>query len=232
MSERELTPEEVAAHVAQSQAEAAKAQAEAAKADAEARKLEAEAAAAEVVQRHKEREERASLAGDEWHHVYRFNGAVTGDSARAAVRKLSEWRRNDPGCDIEVVFNSPGGSVIDGMALFDAILDLRATGHRITTRCQGMAASMAGILLQAGEVRVIGKESYLLIHEVSTMAMGKIGEIEDEVEFVKKIQDRVLTIFAERSNLSKATIRRRWRRKDWWLSSDEALKFGFVDEVR
>jgi ATP-dependent protease ClpP protease subunit len=78
----------------------------------------------------------------------------------------------------------------------------------------------------------MGHESYILIHEVSFGAGGKIGEVEDEVAFVKKIQSRVLDIFASRSKLSKATIARKWRRKDWWLDSTEALKAGFVDELR
>ena len=55
---------------------------------------------------------------------------------------------------------------------------------------------MAGILLQAGDIRIMGAESWLMIHEISFGASGKIGEIEDTVEWVKKIQERVVKIFA------------------------------------
>lgn len=72
----------------------------------------------------------------------------------------------------------------------------------------------------------------MLIHEVSFGAGGKIGEVEDEVAFVRKIQSRVLDIFAQRSTLTRRQIENRWRRKDWWLDSAEALKLAFVDEVR
>jgi hypothetical protein len=74
-------------------------------------------------------------------------------------------------------------------------------------------------------------------------AGGKMGEVEDEVKFVKKIQNRVLDVFAKRcaeagkngtakKPLNKTQIQQRWERKDWWLESDECLTFGFVDEVR
>jgi ATP-dependent protease ClpP protease subunit len=94
-----------------------------------------------------------------------------------------------------------------------------------------MAASMAGILLQAGDERVMGKETWVLLHEASFLAAGKIGEVDDTVEWVKKVQKRILAIFAGRSNLSRSQIERRWKRKDWWLSSTDCLKHGFVDKV-
>jgi ATP-dependent Clp protease protease subunit len=147
------------------------------------------------------------------------------------MERLAYWSRTEPGCAIELIFTSPGGSVIDGMALFDFIQQLRRAGHFITTRALGWAASMAGILLQAGDKRVMAKESYVLIHEISTGAVGKIGEIEDEVKFVKKIQGRILDIFAARANVKREYFAKHWKRQDWWLDSDEALKIGIIDEV-
>lgn len=91
---------------------------------------------------------------------------------------------------------------------------------------------MAGILLQAGDIRVMGRESWLMLHEAAFGAQGKVGEVEDTVEWVKKIQERILNIFAQHSSLSRAQIKRRWTRKDWWIDSDEALRLGFVDEIR
>ncbi len=124
------------------------------------------------------------------------------------------------------------------MALFDCIQELRRKGHFITTRALGMAASMAGILLQAGDKRVISREAYLLIHEISAGAVGKIGEMEDDMIFLNKIQGRILDIFATRCQATKAPnklTRQRlangWKRKDWWLDSAECLKYGLVDEV-
>ncbi len=95
----------------------------------------------------------------------------------------------------------------------------------------GMAASMGGILLQAGDKRVIGSESVLLVHEISFGAGGKIGEVEDEVAFAKMLTQRVLKIFANRTKMTARQIDAKWKRKDWWMDSDEALKLGFVDEI-
>ncbi len=185
------------------------------------------------------------LSRDEYHHVYHFKTAVSGLSVEECIKQVRIWVRMDADkpaeekSPIEIWFNSPGGSVIDGMALFDYIQQVRALGHYVTTGAMGYAASMAGILLQAGDKRVMGRESYVLIHEIAAGTAGKIGDIEDTVEFLKKIENRVLAIFAERSKasgcekpLTKAQIALRWRRKDWWLTSEECLKHGFVDEVR
>jgi ATP-dependent protease ClpP protease subunit len=90
---------------------------------------------------------------------------------------------------------------------------------------------MAGILLQAGDVRVMNAEAWLLVHEASFGAGGKLGEVEDTVEWVKKVSKRVKDIFAKRSNLSSSQIESRWRRKDWWIDADEALKLGFCDVI-
>ena len=213
--------------------------AEAEKARAEARKAAAEAAMAEIELAESQRAEAALLATDSYHHLFRFTKVVGADSVAVCINTLSRWSRiddteradGDEPCVMQIDFTSPGGSVIDGLALFDFLQELRRKGHRITTRGIGYAASMAGILLQAGDLRVMAPESWLLIHEASFGAGGKIGEVEDTVEWVKRIQKRILRIFAERSNLSVGQISNRWRRKDWWISSEEALRFGLVDEV-
>lgn len=243
---RELSPEEVEANVAKAHAEAHNALSEAAKHDAEARKMSAEALKAEYdaeceaihVQRIQDLRRR-ELAEDDYHHVYQFLGHVSESSVAACVRELSFWNRDAPKCDIEVIINSPGGEVIAGMALFDYLMFLRSKGHKITTVAIGYAASMAGILLQAGDVRVMGREAYVLIHEISFGAGGKFAEVEDEVAFVRKIQERVLNIFSKRSKAAQPTtgltakqFANGWRRKDWWLDSDESLRLGVVDEVR
>lgn len=183
-------------------------------------------------------EKEAMRSNSDWHHrIYRFSDVVNPNTTKACLQSLAMWDRLDPECKIEVVFNSPGGSVIDGMALFDALngYSLRGGGsHHLTTGAQGYAASMAGILLQTGDTRWIGAESYLMIHEISAGAAGKIGEIEDAVKFYDRICERVVDIFVKRASgkITKSNFVKRWKRQDWWLDSDEALKLGFVDEVR
>jgi len=187
---------------------------------------------AELLLAKAERLEQAELATNKFHHIYVFDGTVCANTVEKCIDQLTMWMRNDPKCDIEIILFSPGGEILPGMALFDFIQRVRGAGHHVTMTALGMAASMAGILLQAGDRRIIGRQAYVLIHEISAGAVGKIGEIEDEVKFIQKIQKRVLDIFAARAKVSRAYFVRNWRRKDWWLDSDECLRIGFVDEIQ
>lgn len=164
--------------------------------------------------------------------VYTFYSEVTPDSVEACMRELGRWSRRRPGADITVIFNSPGGSVLDGFALFDYLRLLRAQGHRVTTMALGRAASMGAVLLQAGDHRVIGANAFMLVHEVSSGSAGKVSEMEDSVDFTRRLQTRMLSILAERSSLSARQIQNRWARKEWWLDADEVVAAGLADEVR
>ena len=186
--------------------------------------------------------EQERRATDKFQRILTFEGAVQDASVNTAIRTLDQWRRLSPGCDITLRFYSPGGDVIAGMYFFDYLQGLKRDGHKIITEAYGYAASMAGILLQAGDVRRVGRESYILIHEISFGVRGKVGEVEDEMEFIKKVADRVLNIFAAGAKkagdagtaekpLTKSQFKGRWTRKDWWLTSEESLRYGVVDEV-
>jgi ATP-dependent Clp endopeptidase proteolytic subunit ClpP len=171
-------------------------------------------------------------AADDENHLYRFGSEVSGGSVGSCIKKLTEWHRLDPKCGIEVIFSSPGGSIIDGFELFDYMQYLRNEGHHLTTGTLGMAASMAGILLQAGDTRWIGQQAWMMIHRAAFGAYGKTFEIEDEVKFVKRVEERILDIFTSRSELTRNKIKRNWERKDWWISSEEAVELQLVDEIR
>jgi ATP-dependent Clp endopeptidase proteolytic subunit ClpP len=209
-----------------------KMKAETAKTISETRKSDAEALMAEIDARAQYRARMREKANDEENCLYRFAGEVSKSSVTNCMKKLTQWSRLDPKCDIEIIFSSPGGSIIDGFELFDFIQDLRNNGHTITTGSLGMAASMAGILLQAGDIRWVGGQAWIMIHRAAFGAFGKTYEVEDEVEFVKRIEERILDIFTSRSGLTKLKIKKNWDRKDWWISADEAVELGLVDEVR
>lgn len=179
-----------------------------------------------------ERYNRDIDASSEYARIYTFYDAVGGSSVKAAMKDLGIWSRRDPGEPLKIVFNSPGGNVVDGLALYDFIQELKDAGHHVETVALGWAASMGGVLLQAGHERVMGRNAYMLIHEVSSFNIGKTSEMEDELKFTKRLQERLLDILSERSTMSKNQIRNRWKRKDWWLDADEALKYGFCDVIR
>lgn len=198
---------------------------------AELRKLQVDTERAEMEVAALRRHERDAAADARSAHVYTFYAAVDGESVQQCMAELGVWSRRDPGAPITVIFNSPGGAVLDGLALFDYLRQLRRLGHHVTTIALGRAASMGAVLLQAGDTRVIGENAFLLVHEVSHLSMGKVSELEDGVEFTKRLQKRLLAILADRSTLTEREIQRRWARKEWWLDAAEAVDLGLADQL-
>lgn len=248
-------PELRAAKVRSVLAEAAKAEAEAAtelieqdvrraelkKIQADTKKLELEAAhGALLIEEQtidmdlKRRLHKEEDAKDYWNHRFIFSSTVSEKSATELIHSLTKWSRTSPKCDIEIVINSPGGDIISGFAIVDFLTSLREQGHTIRTHAIGMAASMAGVLLQAGTVRSMGSNAILLIHQGSLGAVGNFGEVEDRVKLMELFHERIVDLFVSRSGgkLTKAYIKKNWSRRDWWISAPEALKLGLVDEVR
>jgi len=160
-----------------------------------------------------------------------IDGPIGGLSVIAWLDALNHWGSRDPGEPITITINSPGGDVMDGFALYDTILRLRRKGSYVTTHGQGMVASMAAVLMQAGDERILDRNAFFMIHEISALTGGRLSDIEEQAAFMKRLQGKALDALAERSTLSKAAIARRWRKKDDWLAAEEALKLGFVDGV-
>lgn len=198
---------------------------------AEIRKIQVETdrAVAELeAYRQREAEQDAEAA----RRTYMFWGRVDDTNVQACMETLARWSTRAPGAALTVVFNSPGGLVHDGLALFDYLHQLRGDGHHLTTVAIGRVASMGAVLLQAGDHRVVGANAFLMLHEVSAGSSGRVSEMEESVDLSKRLQRRLLAILAERSTLSVASISRRWIRRDWWLDADDAIALGFADERR
>ena len=233
------TEKEIAADIALKEAEARKMEADAKNVEAMIRKneLEADKTAIELTVKQmdltvKEEKRAKDKSTDEENFLYRFGSEVSSGSVERCMSKLTEWSRLNPKCNMEIIFSSPGGSIIDGFELFDFMQHLRNEGHHLTTGTLGYAASMAGILLQAGDTRWVGQQAWLMIHRAAFGAYGKTFEIEDEVKFVKRIEERILDIFTSRSDLTRNKIKRNWERKDWWISAEESVDLKLVDEIR
>jgi ATP-dependent Clp endopeptidase proteolytic subunit ClpP len=197
---------------------------------AEVRKLQVDTERA-VAELDAYRRREADTAAEEGRRTYTFYARVEEESVRACMATLTSWSSKAPGAPLTIIFNSPGGAVHDGLALFDFLRHLRFTGHHLTTIALGRAASMGAVLLQSGDRRVIGSNAFLMLHEVSNGASGKVSEIEESVELSKRLQKRLLTILADRSTLTVQQIQRKWTRRDWWLDADEAVGLGFADEM-
>jgi len=132
---------------------------------------------------------------------------------------------------IKVILNSVGGEVYAGLLIYNTIEDLVRQGLQITTEARGLAASMACIILQAGSKRIGTKNTRFLIHEVTSWDWGKVTEMEEKVEEVRKVNNMLRDIIASRSGKSKEEIDKLWTKKDVWYSAEEAKDFGLIDEV-
>lgn len=185
----------------------------------------------ELQTRQLELKEQENRATNRYHQIYTFNQPIDEKTVSFCIDQLDIWSRMFPNCDIEIIFNSPGGNMIEGFALFDYLQLLRNKGHKIIVTALGWAASMAAVLLQAGDVRQIGEQSLLLIHEASFGTQGKAGEMEDAMKMVKKMQKRIVEIFAGRSKMKATMLEKKWKRRDWSLTAEEALKYGLVDKI-
>ena len=164
MSDDNRTKKEIEADIALKVAEARKMEADAANAEALLRKnnIAADKAALDLKVKQmefdsKEEKHAKENAADEENFLYRFGSEVSGGSVNSCIKKLTEWHRVNPKCDIEIIFSSPGGSIIDGFELFDHIQHLRNKGHhiilkmlRLSTQSQ-MSVLLAGFTILAEE---------------------------------------------------------------------------------
>ena len=200
-------------------------------------KIAAEAEIAQAELASVKRREELVLADDAYAHVYHFDESVNSKSVQECMARLNWWTRAKEKCDITIIISSPGGSITDGFVLYDYLKQIQKKGHSVHCTVLGMAASMAGVLLQAGTPRSMGSESWLLIHEGGYGAQGSAGAMEDMHEYFKKLKSRILDIYVSRAaavgkaETTKTFIEGKWSRKDWWISASEALEYGFIDEI-
>lgn len=166
-------------------------------------------------------------------HIFTFANIIRNDTVQNCIRTLDVWARQEPGCDITLVLNSPGGDAFAGFALIDYLNGLRDRGHKVTIKVIGAAMSMAVTVLQAADERIMGPNAYLMIHEAQLDVEGTLSfsDMTDQAKRTERVQNRVFGILSEKSTLSLASIKKRAKKNDWLLDADEALKYGFVDRI-
>jgi len=131
--------------------------------------------------------------------------------------------------DISLYINSPGGSVYDGLGIYDTMQTISSDIHTI---CTGMAASMASVLLAAGTA---GKRSALthsrvMIHQPLGGAEGQASDIEITAREILKLKDELYQILSDHTGKDIDIIRRDADR-DFWMTSQEALEYGMIDQI-
>lgn len=135
----------------------------------------------------------------------------------------------DPGKDISIYINSPGGSVYAGLGIYDT---MQYVASDVSTLCTGMAASMAAVLLVSGEKgkRFALRHSRVMIHQPMGGAQGQASDIEITAREIRKLKDELYNIISEHSGQPFEKVERDSDR-DYWMTSQEALDYGMIDRI-
>jgi ATP-dependent Clp protease protease subunit len=135
----------------------------------------------------------------------------------------------DPGKDIQIYFNTPGGAVHAGLGIYDTMQYVTCD---IATICTGMAASMGAVLLCAGTrgKRTALKHSRVMIHQPMGGAQGQATDIEITAREILKLRAELYAIIAEHSGNTLEKVERDSDR-DYWMTAKEALEYGMIDEI-
>jgi ATP-dependent Clp protease protease subunit len=135
----------------------------------------------------------------------------------------------DSGKDISIYINSPGGSVYAGYGIYDT---MQFIGSDVSTICTGMAASMAAVLLVAGQKgkRSALKHSRVMIHQPLGGVQGQASDIEITAREIGKIKQEIYQIISDHSGVpvEKVTLD---SDRDYWMTSEEAKEYGMIDNV-
>ena len=136
---------------------------------------------------------------------------------------------SDPGKDIQIYFNTPGGAVHAGLGIYDT---MQYVNCEIATICTGMAASMGAVLLCAGTKgkRSALRHSRIMIHQPMGGAQGPAADIEITAREILKLRNELYNIIAEHSGNPVKKVEKDSDR-DYWMTSNEALKYGMIDDV-
>src|SRR5690606_30027614 len=163
--------------------------------------------------------ERIIFLGDEVNNV----------TANLVVAQLLFLEAEDPDKDIQLYINSPGGSVSAGFAIYDTMQYIKPD---VSTICMGMAASMGAFLLAAGTKgkRFALPNADIMIHQPLGGAKGQAEDIRIQAEKIIEIRERINRILAERTGQPLEKVAKDTDR-DYYMTAEEAKKYGIIDEV-
>ncbi len=159
-----------------------------------------------------------------------FLGTDVNDyTANVIQAQLLYLDSTDTGKDVSIYINSPGGSVYAGLGIYDT---MQYISSDVSTICTGMAASMAAVLLVAGEKgkRFALNHSRVMIHQPMGGAQGQASDIEITAREIQKLKKELYTIIANHSGQPFEKVERDSDR-DYWMTAQEAKDYGMIDDV-
>lgn len=160
-----------------------------------------------------------------------FWGVVEEKNCRDAMNKLLLLENLKPGEEIKMYINSPGGSITDGMVVYDT---MQMISSPVTTICLGMCASMGAILLSGGKKgsRYIYPSGEVMIHQPSLggYMQGVTADLEIHAEQMRKAKEQSARLLAANCGRTFEEIMKDFDR-DYWMNAQEAINYGIVDQV-
>lgn len=150
-------------------------------------------------------------------------------TANVVVAQLLHLANEDPTKDIQLYINSPGGSVYDGLAIYDTIQYIKPDVQTIGI---GLQASMGAFLLSSGTKgkRYVLPNARVMIHQPSSGTQGKVTDQEISLREAVELKERLAKIMADNTGQKFDKVKADMER-DYWMSADEAMKYGIIDEV-
>jgi len=158
-----------------------------------------------------------------------LGGPIDDNVANLTVAQMIFLEAEDPDKDIYLYINSPGGSVTAGMAIFDTMQYIKCD---VSTICVGIAASMGAFLLAAGKKgkRKLLPNSEVMIHQPSGGAQGQATDIQIVAEHIIRTKEKMNRILADKTGQDVDKVMKDVER-DYYMSAEEALNYGIVDEI-
>lgn len=158
-----------------------------------------------------------------------LNDEVNHQTANLVIAQMLYLAYEDPNKDIQFYINSPGGSVTDGLAIFDTMNFIKPD---VQTMCVGLAASMGSFLLAAGTKgkRFALPHSRILMHQPSSGTQGTVTDMEIALNETIRLKRTLNEMYAKNTGQKVNKIAQDIER-DYWFDSEEAKKYGFIDDI-
>lgn len=160
-------------------------------------------------------------------HIIHISGDIGDSNTPDEIRSQIEGFKLKKEDTVRVIINSEGGSVFDG---FDIYNQLKALDNKIITEVRGMAASIASLIMLAGDEIELSQASTVMIHRAMTMAMGNSEDIEKQVKVLNTIDDVLVTIYAARTGMDREEVENLLS-EETWFTAEEAIEAKLADKV-
>jgi ATP-dependent Clp protease protease subunit len=154
---------------------------------------------------------------------------VNHHTASVVIAQMLFLESEDPKKDITLYINSPGGEIQSGLAIIDTMHHIKPD---VSTVCIGMAASMGAMILSQGAKgkRFVLPNGEVMIHQPLSGVEGQASDIEIKAKHILKLKEKLYAMLADATGKTKTQVEKDGDR-DYWMSADEAKKYGIVDQV-